>query len=136
MQGFIAILPVQKRRDFSEFFASEQFGVNFRHFRQLPLKLFKCGNTGARPCPLFGSFEQKFSDLAAPQTLHKVEKRAVLESAPATAVDLAARQVLFDVGRPQQIRGDMDFLQQRGPPLLQGFDGGFDRINCLNHIYS
>ena len=93
-------------------------------------------DTGARPCPLFGSFEQKFSDLAAPQTLHKVEKRAVLESAPATAVGFAARQVLFDVGRPQQIRGDMDFLQQRGPPLLQGFDGGFDRINCLNHIYS
>lgn len=59
------------------------------------------GDTGARPCPLFGSFEQKLSDLAAPQTLHQIKKRAVFESATATAVGFAASQVLFDVGCPQ-----------------------------------
>jgi hypothetical protein len=92
--------PVSTVKTFAE---SEQFGVYFGQFRQLPLNFFMCCDTGARLCPLFGSFEQKFSDLAAPQTLHKVEKRAVLESPPATAIGFAARQVLFDIGRPQKI---------------------------------
>jgi hypothetical protein len=92
------------RRRFSTvktFADSEQFGVYFGHFRQLPLELFKRCNGGARPCPLFGGFEQKFSDLAAPQTLHQIIKRAMFESPLAAAVLFAARQVLFDIGRPQ-----------------------------------
>lgn len=94
------------------------------------------GDTGARLLPLFGSFEQKFSDFAAAQTLHEVEKRAVFESAPATAVGLAASQVLFDVGCPQKIRRNGNLLQQRDPPLSQSFDATLARVNYLNHIYS
>ena len=91
------------------------------------------GDAHAGLFSLFGSFEQELPHRAAAQALHKVEKRAVLESAPATAVGFAARQVLFDVGRPQKICGNEDLLQQRGPPRLQGFDHWLDRINCLNH---
>ena len=100
--------PVSTVNNFAE---SEQFGVYFGQLRQLPLIFFMGCDAGARLRPLLGGFEQKFSDLAAPQTLHKVEKRAVLESAPATAVGLAACQVLFDVGRPQKIRWNEDWLQ-------------------------
>lgn len=58
------------------------------------------GDTGARPRLLFGSFEQKFSNLAAPQTLHQIIKWAVLESPLAATIFFAAGQVLFDVGHP------------------------------------
>jgi len=92
--------PVSTVKTFAD---SEQFGVNFGHFRQLPLKLFMGCDTGARPCPLFGSFEQEFSDLAAPQTLHQIIKRAVLESPAAAAVLFAAGQVLADIRCPDQI---------------------------------
>ena len=86
-----------------------------------------------RLLPLFGCFEKEFSDFPAAQTLHKIIKRTVLESSLATAVGFAAGQVLFDVGCPQKIRWNEQLLQQRGLPLLQGFDGMFKWINCLNH---
>jgi len=75
-----------------------------------------CGDAGTRLPTLFGRFKQKFSDLAGSQALHQVIKRAVLESLPAPAVGFAARQVLFDVGRPQKIWRNENRLQQRNLP--------------------
>ena len=78
---------------------AQKLGVNFRKFRQLPVHFQVGGNARAGLFSLRGSFEQKFSDLAGAQTLHQVIKRAVLESPVATALRLATRQVLFDIGR-------------------------------------
>ena len=92
-----------------------------------------CGDANTSPPPLFGRFEQKLSHLADAAALHQIIKRAVLESSPATAVGFTTRQVLFDVGCPQEIRWNEDLRQQRDFPLLQRSDCLFDRINCLNH---
>jgi len=100
------------------------------------MQFFMGGDTGARLLPLFGSFEQKFSDFAAAQTLHEVEKRAMFESAPATAIGFATSQVLFDVGRPQEIRGDENLLQHGDFLLSQGIAGMLAPINCLSHEYT
>jgi hypothetical protein len=122
-----------KTGKFSKFTTPQKFGVYFRKLRK-PAMIFQMrGDAGASLTPLFRRFEQKLSHIAGSQALHQIIKWAVLESAPATAVGFTAGQVLFDVGGPQKIRWDENLLQQRGLPLLQGFDGMFDRINCLNH---
>ena len=77
------------------------------------------GDARAGLFALFGSFEQELPHRAAMQALHKVEKRAVLESTPAATVRLAAGQVLFDIGRPQKIRLDADLLHQSSLMFLQ-----------------
>jgi hypothetical protein len=79
----------------------EQCGVNFRKSGKLTLKFQMRGDTFASLPPLFGSFKQKFSDLATAQTLHQIIKGAVFESSLAATVLFAACQVLFDIGRPQ-----------------------------------
>ena len=76
---------------------------DFGKFGKLTLKIQVRGDAGASLPPLFGRFEQKLTHLAGTPALHQIIKWAVLESAPATAVGFTARQVLFDVGRPQEI---------------------------------
>ena len=72
------------------FATPEQFGVDSRQFRQLPLAFQVRGNAGARLIPLGGSSEQKLSDPAGSQALHQIIKRAVLESPAATTVLFSA----------------------------------------------
>jgi len=88
---------------FSKSTPPHQLGIDFGKCGKLTLKYQERGDAGARLPPLFGRLEQKLSHLAGAPALHQIIKRAVLESAPATAIGFAARQVLFDVGRPQEI---------------------------------
>jgi hypothetical protein len=103
-QAFVRVfhhLAGSKMKGILQFSVPEQFGVIFRKSGKLMLKFQMRGDTFASLPPLFGSFEQKFSDLAAPQTLNQIIKRAVFESSLTATILFAARQILFDIGRAQ-----------------------------------
>ncbi len=101
LQGFLGFLPYRKQESVLQFAAPQEFGINFGQFGQLTLKFQMYGDTGTGAFALFGSFEQELAHPASSQALVQIIKRAVLESSPATAVWLAARQVLADKGGSQ-----------------------------------
>jgi hypothetical protein len=110
-----------------------KFGIYFGQRFQLRLILLLRRDACAGIPPLFGGFKEEFSDAAVPQALNEIEKRAVLESAPTSAVGLAAGQILLDVGCPQEIRRNTNLLQQIHLFRLQVSDGSFAQIKCLSH---
>jgi hypothetical protein len=126
----------RNRMDFSKFVAPQQLRVDFGKFGELALQFPVRGDALAGFSALVGRFEQKLPHPAGAQALRQIIKGAVLESPPAAAVPFAARQVVPDIGRPDQIRRRVKLRQQSSLALEQGRGGFYSCANCLNHIYS
>ena len=78
--------------------------------------------------------QQKLPHPAGSQTLHEVEKGAVLESPLAPAILFPARQVLLYERSAQEFGGRVDASGKFRLPLVQGARGNFLQRNSLNHI--
>lgn len=124
------------RNQKSQFAAPEQFGVDFGKFGKLALKFQMRGDAAASLPALFRRFEQKLSHLSGSQTLHEIEKWAVLESTLATAVLFAACQVVPNIRCPHQIARRLKVREQSGLAPAQAGRGNAFQATCLNHIYS
>ena len=80
-------------------------------------------NASASLFALIRRLQQKLPHLSGSQALDQIKERAVLESTTASAVGLAARQVLFDIRGAHEIGGNGSPLQQSCLLFLQGRQG-------------
>jgi len=117
--------------------APKQFGIELREFLDLLLERTEMLHALAGVLLLLLGFEEEFVHFTDRQTLGEIIKRPVLGSAVmALALSFAAGGKALDEGGAEQIRRNVQLLEEKALALAQSQSGLASVVEYPRHIYS